>query len=161
MAPYMIVYAVDDEPFTVHIWYQLEAENIFPGVTYGGSYRFEDALDHAATTPVPTLYVFDSRVPMDTSFRRGLILEIQQAFGTDLTAFPQCDAVNGVLAGAAIKVRRPSAKVILLTAFAADVVSRLREPAFSRVAASAWDELLAKPCSERLLIETLRKYLEG
>ena len=155
----MILYAVDDEPFSTHIWYQFEATREFPGLSYRGTDAIADAIGHAATCEEPTLYVLDSRLPISKPLMEDIRRDLVIACGVDIGRYAASEVFNGVFAAAAIKARRPAAKVLILSGFANEIISYFARKELRELLAFGCDGILNKPCAEGELVEAVGQCL--
>ncbi len=154
-----LIYSVDDEPYTVHVWYQFEAERIFPNVSYGGSNRIEEAIEHCKACREPTLYVLDSHMPVSSAAFTKMTEVIEAGLGINIDEFRGIDVLTGVFGAASVKLVKSKTKVILLTAFYKEIAERKSDPRIKTVFEFGCDQMLAKPCKESDVINTVAKYI--
>jgi CheY-like chemotaxis protein len=159
------VYSVDDEPYTVHIWYQLEDDDAFSGVAFEGAADMDAVVKDVEITSIPTLYVLDSRMPVSSDVMkrfRSLILERTNIDIDELVNVLEVTdqhVLAGVFASAWIRMRRPDCRVLLLTAFASTLLRAKKNRAFASILAIGADKILPKPCSEADIRQVVREHL--
>ncbi len=154
------IYAVDDEPFTVHVWLQFEKDQIFRGVAYDGSDDVADAIRHAQSSQRPAVYVLDARVcPSPETFdeMRRLLL---RNMSWDINSYRKVYVLMGVFAGACLKAICPESQIVILSAFVKEMSAFASDDKFvGNVLDRACDHMLPKPCQESDVIDTVRACL--
>lgn len=154
-----LIYSVDDDPYTVHVWYQFEADGTFGNVSFGGSNKIEEALDHCQTCEEKTLYVLDSNMPISTKVFDGMSKLIREGLDINIDEFRSIEVLTGVFGAASLKLIRSGTKVILLTAFYKEIENQSSNPRIEKILKFGCDEILAKPCEEKNIIATIKKYV--
>ena len=150
-----IVFTVDDDVYSVHLWIQFESEGLFPGVTWRRSDSLTNAAAHSISNTDPTLYILDSRIRIDEKLHRIVSFTISQRLGIDIGALETDDVVNGLYVAAHIKLTRPKSKVILLTAYHRTIADLRQDDRINRLFSVGCDKMLPKPCNESDVIRTV------
>ena len=159
----ILIYAVDDEPYVVHLWYQFEADNTFPGVVYDGSSSADGALEFLrglGSSRPKTLFVLDSRMPLGSKTFDAIHRKLLSEMRIDVGTWREDPLLCGPLLAAYIKLLLPEARIVLLTGFANELQKRRDDPTVDLVLVKCASQMLPKPCSESRLIQVLRKELE-
>ena len=153
------IYTVDDEHFTIHLWCQLESDQLFPGLSFDGADNIEAAIIDGQSSSAPTLYILDSRLPISAKLLEEIREPIRNVTGTDVVDIKEDDVLTGVFAAAWLKIKRPDSKVILLTAFGNTIKKLAEDMKVQELLVFACDEMLSKPCSELSVRHAISKYV--
>lgn len=152
-----VIYTVDDDPHATAVWIPLEMDNRFPGVTFCGSDRMEDAVKHAQAGGPPTLYVLDSRIDVSLKLLEECHAAIKEHAQIDIheIAREHQYLIRGVYVGGLIRVSRQDCRVILLTAW----LDKIRTiGGIDPLLNCACDAIVQKRGAHEL-IETIRRFV--
>lgn len=138
-----VIYAVDDEHWSVDFWLYCKADHAFPGVKLVGADNVLTALGYAARSTTPTLYVIDCRMPSNGAVFSDM-RSILQNDGVDIDQFRNDDYLTGVFAGMVLKRLHQGCRVILLTAYSDEVISKLDQRNVRNILDAACDGILDK-----------------